>query len=105
MSNKLLDESDAGYLGTIQTSKWRQKGSMSEHDGSKLYFPKELWQKCFALTPVVAERTEDFDQLPPPILYLYVSNTCATPKLIRKNVLNWAACSIYPNKDTIITYV
>ena len=78
---------------------------MSEHDGSKLYFPKELWQKFFALTPVVAERTEDFDQLPPPILYLYVTNTSATPKLIRKNVLNWAACSIYPNKDTIITYV
>lgn len=80
---------------------------MNEHDGSKLHFPKELWQKCFALTPIVAERSEDFDHWTPPThtLYLCVSNTCATPKLIRKYVLNWAACSIYPNKDTIITYV
>ena len=50
---------------------------MNEHDGSKLHFPKELWQKCFALTPIVAERSEDFDHWTPPIPhFIYV---CLTP--------------------------
>ena len=49
---------------------------MSEHDGSKLHFPKELWQKCFALTPIVAERTEDFDHWTPRPHTLFM---CLTP--------------------------
>lgn len=78
MSNKFLDESDAGHLGIIQTSKWRQKGSMSEHHGSKLHFPKKTVAEVLCFDTHFSRKNRGLWPLDPPPYFIYV---CLTPVL------------------------